>query len=460
MAHSVDCPACAVTIRLSDDTFAKRISGRRVKITCKGCQEPFYIDATGAAPRASLLPPPGKRRSSAPPADSLHAPVPEIPRAAALPRLGSAPLPPAMRPLVPPPLPEAGPLLGRSAQKAPPPPPRPGQVKASLVPSVVPEMVESLVPSANAPALIEEELPTLPRQPRPFATAEAPAPFYEPPPTSRSVLPPLSTAPTPEVIAAMSKRRPTHRYAVAAAALVVLGAGTLAARPGVSTWVADLLKRQDTAETVVAKQDAAVDGAAAKRDEVVVTEVVQGATPEKVAALPALGEASAVEPVAAQPAHAAGPVAPVAAKAESAQRAAESSPAAAPVAVVADAANADKAPSSSSAADGHTVSKEALSEPTAEEAVVPGPFDKNAAVTALQVASAQASSCRKAGDPSGMARVVVTFAPSGRVTSATVSGAPFAGTQTGGCIASQFRSARVPAFEGALVTVTRSVVVQ
>jgi hypothetical protein len=326
-------------------------------------------------------------------------------------------------------------------------------VKASLVPSLVPEMVESLVPSANAPALIEEELPTLPRQPRPFATAEAPAPFYEPPPTSRSVLPPLSTAPTPEVIAAMSKRRPKHRYAVAAAALVVLGAGTLAARPGVSTWVAGLLKRPDTTETtVVAKQDPAIERAAAKRDEVVVTEVVQSATPENVAALPAANEAPSVKPAAAQPAHAAGLVAPVVAKAETAQEAAESSPAVAAT----DVASADEAPSSTSTPDGPTASEDA----TAEEAVVPGPFDKNAAVTALQVASAQASSCRKAGDPSGMARVVVTFAPSGRVTSATVSGAPFAGTQTGGCIASQFRSARVPAFEGALVTVTRSVVVQ
>ena len=82
------------------------------------------------------------------------------------------------------------------------------------------------------------------------------------------------------------------------------------------------------------------------------------------------------------------------------------------------------------------------------------------AVAALQVAATQASSCRKAGDPSGMARVVVTFAPSGRVTSATISGPPFSGTATGGCIASQFRSARVPAFDGALVTVTRSVVIQ
>jgi hypothetical protein len=88
------------------------------------------------------------------------------------------------------------------------------------------------------------------------------------------------------------------------------------------------------------------------------------------------------------------------------------------------------------------------------------PFDKAAASAALQVAESQAAACRSAGDPSGTTRVVVTFAPSGRVTSATVSGAPFAGTATGGCIAGRFRSAQVPPFEGNYVTVTKTVLVQ
>jgi predicted Zn finger-like uncharacterized protein len=89
-----------------------------------------------------------------------------------------------------------------------------------------------------------------------------------------------------------------------------------------------------------------------------------------------------------------------------------------------------------------------------------GPFDRSAAAAILTSSAAQASACRKEGDPSGVASVVVTFAPSGRVTSANISGPPFAGTATGGCIAAALRKARVPAFEGDRVTVSKTVVIQ
>lgn len=96
--------------------------------------------------------------------------------------------------------------------------------------------------------------------------------------------------------------------------------------------------------------------------------------------------------------------------------------------------------------------------PSTTESVL-GPFDKSAAVNALTQMAGEASACRKSGDPSGMASVTVTFAPSGRVTSAVVGGPPFAGTATGGCIASTLRRARVPAFAGEHVTVTKTVVI-
>jgi hypothetical protein len=86
-------------------------------------------------------------------------------------------------------------------------------------------------------------------------------------------------------------------------------------------------------------------------------------------------------------------------------------------------------------------------------------FDKSAAVAALSAAGARASACRKPGDPAGHAQVIVTFAPSGRVTTATVNGFPFAGTTTGSCIASTMRQAKVPAFSGSFVTVSKTVVV-
>jgi hypothetical protein len=89
-----------------------------------------------------------------------------------------------------------------------------------------------------------------------------------------------------------------------------------------------------------------------------------------------------------------------------------------------------------------------------------GPFDRAAAASALSSAASQASSCKKSGDPSGTASVTVTFAPSGRVTSANISGPPFAGTATGGCIASTLRRATIPPFEGDRITVSKTVVIR
>ncbi len=94
-----------------------------------------------------------------------------------------------------------------------------------------------------------------------------------------------------------------------------------------------------------------------------------------------------------------------------------------------------------------------------EVALAP-PFDANAARAALNSAAGAASGCRQEGDPTGTATVVVTFAPSGRVTSANISGPPFAGTKTGGCIAAAMRGAKVPAFSGEYVTVSKTVGIQ
>jgi cytoskeletal protein RodZ len=104
--------------------------------------------------------------------------------------------------------------------------------------------------------------------------------------------------------------------------------------------------------------------------------------------------------------------------------------------------------------------KSETSEPTPPPSEPAGPFDRDAAAAALSSAAAQAASCRKPGDPSGVANVVITFAPSGRVTTATIGGPPFAGTPTGGCIASVLRKARVPAFEGDRVTVSKTIVIE
>lgn len=84
-------------------------------------------------------------------------------------------------------------------------------------------------------------------------------------------------------------------------------------------------------------------------------------------------------------------------------------------------------------------------------------FNKSAASAALNGAAGAAAGCKAPGDPNGVARVSVTFAPSGRATRAVVNGGPFAGTATGSCVAAAFRSLSVPAFSGDPVTVSKSV---
>jgi hypothetical protein len=87
-------------------------------------------------------------------------------------------------------------------------------------------------------------------------------------------------------------------------------------------------------------------------------------------------------------------------------------------------------------------------------------FDAGATNAALAEAAARSSGCKKPNDPSGMAVVTITFAPSGRVTSANIAGPPFAGTETGSCIASLMRSVHVPLFTGDFITVKKTIHVE
>jgi predicted Zn finger-like uncharacterized protein len=84
------------------------------------------------------------------------------------------------------------------------------------------------------------------------------------------------------------------------------------------------------------------------------------------------------------------------------------------------------------------------------------PFDVGAAKAALNAAAANSATCAKPGGPTGTGKVQVTFATSGRVTTATLVSGPFGGTAVGGCVSSTFRRARVPAFSGSPQTVAKS----
>ena len=97
---------------------------------------------------------------------------------------------------------------------------------------------------------------------------------------------------------------------------------------------------------------------------------------------------------------------------------------------------------------------------TAKPATPTQPFNAGAAKSAVGAAARSASTCRGPSDPSGVARVSVTFSTSGRAVRAIIQGPPFAGTKTGSCIAARMRGARVPPFTGERVTVRKKVVIQ
>jgi predicted Zn finger-like uncharacterized protein len=84
------------------------------------------------------------------------------------------------------------------------------------------------------------------------------------------------------------------------------------------------------------------------------------------------------------------------------------------------------------------------------------PFNMGEARARLAAVAGAVQSCKKPNGPTGTGRVLVVFAPSGAAQSAAVSGDPFEGTPTGGCVANHFRAVRVPAFGGSPFSVTKS----
>ena len=87
-------------------------------------------------------------------------------------------------------------------------------------------------------------------------------------------------------------------------------------------------------------------------------------------------------------------------------------------------------------------------------------FNAKAAKAAIDGIAPRLKACKDAGDPSGPASVMVTFAPAGRVSNASVTTSGFAGTRTESCIVQRLRDLRIPEFTGAAVTVKRSVSVR
>ena len=151
---------------------------------------------------------------------------------------------------------------------------------------------------------------------------------------------------------------------------------------------------------------------------------------------------------------AAAPSAPVVPAAAAAPAAAVAEPAAAepsePNAALAAAAT---PPSDKPAAASRAPSSAKKTPPRATKAVA-AQFDKAAAKEALNSAAAKAASCGSGGGAKG--KVQLTFANSGKVSSAEITEGPFAGTAAGKCAVRHFKAARIPAFSGPPQTVAKS----
>jgi GYF domain 2 len=83
-------------------------------------------------------------------------------------------------------------------------------------------------------------------------------------------------------------------------------------------------------------------------------------------------------------------------------------------------------------------------------------FDAAATKAPLAQAATDAQACKQNGGPTGKATVVVTFDPNGKVSSATITDAPFAGTATAVCISSAFKRAVIAPFSGLPGTVSKT----
>ncbi|MDC0683849.1 zinc-ribbon domain-containing protein [Sorangium atrum] len=182
------------------------------------------------------------------------------------------------------------------------------------------------------------------------------------------------------------------------------------------------------------------------------------ATPEQANTAPAEVPSPAPTPTPAETAAAATPsTAETAAPSAEPTASAEAPSAATPAAAAAEKPASAPAAAAEKPASAPAAAAEKPAAPKPEPAASGGAeFNRGAASSALGAAAGSAKSCKKAGGPTGTGRVKVTFAPSGSVTSAEVQGAPFAGTSVGGCVARLFRGARVPAFGGGPISVSKS----
>lgn len=98
---------------------------------------------------------------------------------------------------------------------------------------------------------------------------------------------------------------------------------------------------------------------------------------------------------------------------------------------------------------GHALAK-GKGEPPKDEPT----FDRAAAASAL--GHVDLVRCKVPGGPRGQGHVKLTFEPEGTVSTAVVDGGPYVKSPVERCISAAFKTAKVPAFKGAPVTLGKA----
>lgn len=174
-------------------------------------------------------------------------------------------------------------------------------------------------------------------------------------------------------------------------------------------------------------------------------------TPEPaVEVAPVAGSEPAVPAPVEKAAEAAPAVAMEAAPADGAEPAA-----AAPEAVTSETADDAEAPDGvKSTSKKKSTKRSATPRPAAVPSSAPkAAFNTAAARDALSAAASRAAGCK---GTSGSGKIQLTFATSGKVSSAQIISGPFGGTAAGKCALRHFKAAKVPAFSGSPQTVAKS----
>lgn len=87
------------------------------------------------------------------------------------------------------------------------------------------------------------------------------------------------------------------------------------------------------------------------------------------------------------------------------------------------------------------------STPVAVTTAAPAPFTQRAAITALETAGGDLSSCKRPGGPTAPGTIHATFGKTGAVTRITV-GPPYADTPQGACVLNRFGGAQMGPIRG------------